>query len=124
MWRNNMDVFSISFLILSLIGLLVSFVKDRNKTLKSMKKNFTMMRNMFGSIFGILLLIGIVLAIIPPETIKKLLGGNLSGGASMWGAGFLPGEHLRMETTLGISRPSQVQRVLRSQPVSADVSFE
>lgn len=69
-----MDVFSISFLILSLIGLLVSFVKDRNKTLKSMKKNFTMMRNMFGSIFGILLLIGIVLAIIPPETIKKLLG--------------------------------------------------
>lgn len=69
-----MDIFSIAFLILSFIGLTISFIKDKDKTLKSMKKNFRIMRNMLGSIFGILLLIGIILAIIPPEMIKKLLG--------------------------------------------------
>ncbi|MBS4537465.1 permease [Clostridium sp. D2Q-11] len=69
-----MDIFSIIFLIISIIGLLISFIKDKDKTLKSMKKNMKMMKNMFGSIFGVLLLIGLILAIIPPDMIKKIMG--------------------------------------------------
>lgn len=69
-----MDIFSIIFLAISLVLLGVSIIKEKEKTIKAMKKNTKMMKNMFGNIFGVLLLIGLILSIIPPDFIKKILG--------------------------------------------------
>lgn len=69
-----MDIFTLSFLIVAVLGLVISIIKDKNKTMKSMKKTIKMMKNMIGDIFGVLLIIGMILAIIPPDLIKKILG--------------------------------------------------
>ncbi|SNS25312.1 Predicted permease [Anaerovirgula multivorans] len=69
-----MDIFTVFFWIITGIFLVVSIKKDKNKTLKSMKMAKGMMKNMLGQIIAILLLIGLIVTMIPPEKIQDYLG--------------------------------------------------
>lgn len=59
---------------LTITGLIISIKKDKSKTISSIKGAKGMMGNMIWDVIGILLLIGLILAIIPPTTIEGLLG--------------------------------------------------
>lgn len=69
-----MDVFTLIFWVVTVIALILSLVKDRQRTLGSMKMAKGMMKSMLGEIVGILFLIGLILTFIPPETIRDVLG--------------------------------------------------
>ena len=69
-----MDIFTLFFLILSAGLLAWSFLRDRERTVKAMKKSKGMMGSMMGQILAILFLIGLVLAYLPTETIQEVLG--------------------------------------------------
>ncbi|HLR35104.1 MAG TPA: permease [Tissierellales bacterium] len=71
-----MDIFTLSLWVITGIWFIVSMIKDKNKTLNSMKRSKKMMGNMIGQIIGILFLIGLILTFIPPHTIKEYLGGS------------------------------------------------
>ncbi|QUI23378.1 permease [Vallitalea pronyensis] len=70
---------------LAIAGLLISLRKDKSRTIQSIKSARGMMGNMLWDVVGILLLIGLILAIIPPATIEQLLG-NESGILATIGA--------------------------------------
>jgi len=56
-------------------GLLVlSFFKDRQKTVKALKKAWKAFENILPQFLSILLLIGLMLAVLSPETISKIIG--------------------------------------------------
>lgn len=67
-----MDIFTKALWAITIIAFIISIVKDRDKTLGSMKMAKGMMGNMLGEIIGILFLIGLILTFIPPETIREL----------------------------------------------------
>lgn len=69
-----MDIFTLSLWIITGIAFIISIIKDKNKTLNSMKMARGMMKNMIGEIIGIMFLIGLILTFIPPETIKEVAG--------------------------------------------------
>lgn len=69
-----MDIFTLGFWIVSIVLFAVAFKKSKTKTFEAMKKSKAMMGNMIGEILAIILLIGIVLTFIPPESIKSVLG--------------------------------------------------
>lgn len=59
---------------LSISLLAVSLVKDRKKTKMALKKAWKSFENIMPQMLGILMLIGLMLAILSPETISSLLG--------------------------------------------------
>lgn len=73
-----MDIFTIIFWIVTLIWLGISMKKDKKKTLDSIKGSSRMMKSMGGEIIGILFLIGLILTLIPPESIKQYAGNSNS----------------------------------------------
>lgn len=64
------------------ILLLLSWCKDRKKTVMSLKKAWKAFENILPQFLGIILLIGMVLAVLNPEAIATLIGGK-SGGRGM-----------------------------------------
>ncbi|MDD3504917.1 MAG: hypothetical protein PWP10_3763 [Clostridiales bacterium] len=85
-----MDVFTLAFWIIGVVLFLIAIIKKREKTVAAMGKSRRMMGSMISDIVAIILLIGLVLTIIPPETIKKLLGSAnvwlASAGAALAGS--------------------------------------
>ena len=71
-----MDIFVISFWVIAIILIIISIIKDKKKTFASMKKSKSMMGKMMGEIIAIIFLIGLVLTLIPPESIKNVLGSS------------------------------------------------
>jgi uncharacterized membrane protein YraQ (UPF0718 family) len=69
-----MDIFTLALWIITGIAFMLSIIKDKDKTVSSMKMARGMMKNMIGEIIGILFLIGLILTFIPPETIKGFMG--------------------------------------------------
>ncbi|EOD01107.1 permease [Caldisalinibacter kiritimatiensis] len=69
-----MDFLTLALWIVTGIGFIISVIKDKKKTFKSMKMSRNMMKNMIGQIIGIIFLIGLILTFIPPEIIKNYLG--------------------------------------------------
>ncbi len=69
-----MDGFTIAIWVITVTWFIISMVKDKKKTLRSIKMSSSMMKNMVGEIIGILFLIGLLLTFIPPESIKRYLG--------------------------------------------------
>jgi uncharacterized membrane protein YraQ (UPF0718 family) len=63
------------------VGLAVSFHKDRNKTKMALKKAWKAFENILPQFLSILILIGLALAILSPETISKLMGTS----SGIWG---------------------------------------
>jgi len=66
---------------LAIVGLSVSFFKDRAKTKMALKKAWKSFENILPQFLSILILIGLALAILSPETITKLLGTS----SGLWG---------------------------------------
>ena len=62
-------------------GLLLSFCRDRGKTRQALQKAWTSFEGILPQFLTILLLIGLVLAVLSPETISRLLGRQ----TGLWG---------------------------------------
>ena len=62
--------------VLAFIGLGVSFAKSKEKTKIAFQKALKSFENMLPQLSAILVIIGIALAILSPEQISKLLGGE------------------------------------------------
>ena len=69
-----MDIFTILFWVIAIVLTIISLVKNKQKTFEAMKKSKGMMGNMLGEIVAIIFIIGLVLTLIPPETIQSVLG--------------------------------------------------
>jgi len=59
---------------LAIIGLAISFFKDRQKTKAALMKAWKAFENILPQILTVFLILAFALAIFPPETIRKLLG--------------------------------------------------
>lgn len=66
----------------AILGLLISFMKDRSKTKLALKKAWRTFENILPSILAILLLIGFILTFLDAQAISKLLGTD-SGALGM-----------------------------------------
>lgn len=71
-----MDIFTLIFLLVAIVLTVLSLIKNKKKTFAAMKKSKSMMSNMLGQIVAIIFLIGLVLTIIPPDTIKTVMGSS------------------------------------------------
>lgn len=69
-----MDIFTIVFWVIAIVLIIISLIKNKQKTFAAMKKSKSMMGNMLSDIVAIIFLIGLVLTFIPPDTIKSVLG--------------------------------------------------
>ncbi|MFA9466637.1 MAG: permease [Velocimicrobium sp.] len=69
-----MDIFTIGIWVITAVLLLISFVKDKEKTKEALKKALFMGRGMALSIFAVIFAIGLILAILPPEQIADMIG--------------------------------------------------
>ncbi len=74
-------MFTIILYVLAIAGLAISFYRDRGKTKMALKKAWKAFENILPQLLSILVLIGLGLALLSPETITRLLG--TSSGA--WG---------------------------------------
>lgn len=68
-----MDIFTIAIWVLTAVFLVFSVVKDRAKTKQALVKALGMGRGMALSILGVILAIGLVLAILKPEQIAAFI---------------------------------------------------
>ena len=75
-------MFTYLLYVLAIVGLAVSFYKDRGKTKMALKKAWKAFENILPQFLSILIMIGLALAILSPETITKLLGTS----SGIWGA--------------------------------------
>lgn len=69
-----MDPFTIIVWIMTLIFLVISFIKNKDKTKKALKMAFNMGKGMAISILSIILAIGIILTLMPPAEIASFVG--------------------------------------------------
>jgi uncharacterized membrane protein YraQ (UPF0718 family) len=81
-------VFTIILYILTVILLWFSFMRDRKKTKMALKKAWKSFENILPQFLSILIIIGIMLAILSPDTISKIIGGE-SGFIGMIAAGIV-----------------------------------
>lgn len=68
-----MDIFTLIVWIGTLLFLALSFKKDKAKTKQALKMAFSMGRGMLGSILSIIFAIGLILTILPPESIASFV---------------------------------------------------
>ena len=69
-----MDVLTLAMWIGTAIFLIFSFAKNKGKTKQALKMAFGMGKGMLGSILSIIFLIGLILTILPPESIAEFVG--------------------------------------------------
>ena len=67
-------MFTYSFYGLAALLLLFSFLKDKRKTLLSLKKAWKMFTGVLPQFVAILLFVGVALAVLSPETIRRMIG--------------------------------------------------
>lgn len=67
---------TIIFYILAAGLLGLSYVKDKQKTKKSLKKAIKSVENMLPQFIGIIILVGITMALIDPQTISLFIGSS------------------------------------------------
>lgn len=69
-----MDITTIGLIILAVSLMVWSFIKDKKKTKQSLNVSKNMFKGIAVEIISILALIGLFMTLVPPETIKMLLG--------------------------------------------------
>ena len=69
-----MDVLTLAMWIGTAIFQIFSFAKNKGKTKQALKMAFGMGKGMLGSILSIIFLIGLILTILPPESIAEFVG--------------------------------------------------
>lgn len=83
-----MDIFTIIIWIMTVVLLMISFTKDKEKTKDTLKKAFFMGRGMAASIFAVIFAIGFILAIMPPEQISEIISKQNTFIATILAAAF------------------------------------
>lgn len=68
--------FSYLVYFITIIALIVSVIKDKNKTKKALLKAWRSFENILPQFLAILIIIGLVLAILTPQDINNILGAN------------------------------------------------
>ncbi|MDI6601195.1 MAG: hypothetical protein QME46_05380 [Thermoanaerobacteraceae bacterium] len=63
---------------ITIILLFISYFNDKKKTKQALKKSWKSFENILPQFLGVIMLMGIVLAALNPETVSKLIG-NSSG---------------------------------------------
>jgi uncharacterized membrane protein YraQ (UPF0718 family) len=58
----------------ALLLLLLSFLKDKKKTVAALKKAWRAFENIMPQFLGIIFIVGIMLAVLKPEIISKMIG--------------------------------------------------
>ncbi len=61
---------------LTAILMIISYFKDRQKTKKALKKAWKSFENILPDFLGVIMLVGILLAILNPQVISKIIGTN------------------------------------------------
>lgn len=67
-------MFTIILYVVAILGLLISFVKDKKKTKMALKKAWKAFENILPQFLSVLIIIGIALAVFTPEQISMVLG--------------------------------------------------
>lgn len=67
-------MFTATLYILAISLLLISFLKDKQKTKMALKKSWKAFENILPQFLSILIIIGVMLAILTPQAISKLIG--------------------------------------------------
>ncbi len=83
-----MDVFTLGIWLGTGAFLTASFAKDKGKTKKALKMAFGMGKGMLVSMLSIIFLIGLILAILPPENIAGFVANQSLLGATIVSAAF------------------------------------
>jgi len=78
-----MDTFTIGLWSASLLLMVAAFIKSKTKTFAAMKKSKKIMSNMLGDFVAIIFMIGLILTLVPPETIRTFLGEANAGKATV-----------------------------------------
>ncbi len=73
---------NIIFYSLAGVLLLLSFFKDRAKTLLSLKKAWKSFLNILPQMLAMITLIGLIVALLSPESISKIIGGSSGWGGT------------------------------------------
>lgn len=73
------NAFTLALYVLTTILLIVSFLKDRTKTKLALKRAWKMFLSVLPQFLSILLLIGIMLAYIQPDTVQRIIGTESHG---------------------------------------------
>jgi len=68
------SVFTYSLYGVASVLLVISFIKDKRKTLLSLKRAWKMFIGVLPQFAAILLLVGLLLAVLRPETIQRIIG--------------------------------------------------
>jgi uncharacterized membrane protein YraQ (UPF0718 family) len=63
--------------------LIVSCIKSRKKTLLSLKKAWKIFLNVLPQFIAVLLLVGLLLAVVKPETIQRIIGADSGFGGML-----------------------------------------
>lgn len=63
---------------LAFVLLILSFLKDKSKTIQAIKSSLKSFENIMPQFLGIIIFVGLLLSLLNPETISKLIG-NESG---------------------------------------------
>jgi uncharacterized membrane protein YraQ (UPF0718 family) len=58
----------------ALLLLILSCIKDRNKTLKALKKSWKSFESIMPQFLGVIFVVGLMLAALKPEDISKIIG--------------------------------------------------
>lgn len=66
---------------LAALGLVASFLADRRKTVLALKKAWKAFENILPQFLAILVVIGVALAVLSPQTIRNLMGAE----SGIWG---------------------------------------
>lgn len=66
---SNLFLYGLTFILL-----LVSFIKDQQKTKKALTKAWKAFENILPEFLGVIMLVGILLALLNPQVISKLIG--------------------------------------------------
>jgi uncharacterized membrane protein YraQ (UPF0718 family) len=69
-------MFTLILYVLASLLLILSFFKDPEKTKKALKKAWKAFDNILPQLIGILVIVGLMLAVVDPETISRLIGGE------------------------------------------------
>lgn len=67
-------MFNVIIYMIAAVLLLVSFLKDKTKTKMALKKAWKSFENILPQFLSILIIIGLMLAVLDPETISGLIG--------------------------------------------------
>ena len=61
---------------LAFVLLILSFLKDKSKTIQAIKSSLKSFENIMPQFLGIIIFVGLLLSLLNPETISKLIGND------------------------------------------------